>query len=60
MCTNDLAELAWKRIQKAGEKDPVERFDELVRIGLIDKEGRVTKLFGGYAEPDEVYYKLRK
>jgi hypothetical protein len=39
-------------LARAHELPPLERFHRMVRRGLIDKEGRLTKLYGGEAELD--------
>lgn len=50
---SDLAkELA---LLKAARIDPKEHFQELIRKGFINKEGEVTRLIGGGAEPEEEF-----
>ncbi|HTU24656.1 MAG TPA: hypothetical protein VMF30_04625 [Pirellulales bacterium] len=37
---------------EATRLSPAEHFAQMVRDGIIDNEGRVTKLVGGDAEPE--------
>lgn len=37
---------------EATKLPPKENFDRMVAIGLINSEGKLTKLFGGEAEPE--------
>jgi hypothetical protein len=47
-----LAQEALEALRKAPPETPREHFARLVRMGLIDTQGRVTKLYGGEAEPE--------
>lgn len=38
--------------REAMKVPPVERFQRMIRRGLINSEGRLTRLFGGEAEPE--------
>jgi hypothetical protein len=49
---NDLAREALETLQNAPPESPREHLSRLERLGLIDTHGRVTKLFGGEAEPE--------
>lgn len=37
---------------EATELPPKEEFDRMVSIGLINSQGKLTKLYGGTAEPE--------
>lgn len=37
---------------EATDLPPKENFERMVSIGLINSEGKLTKLFGGEAEPE--------
>ena len=50
--TSELARKAREALQKAPPETPKEHFARLVKMGLIDSRGHVTKMFGGEAEPD--------
>jgi len=39
-------------LDEAARIPPREYFQRMVRRGLIDAEGRVTRLYGGEAEPE--------
>jgi hypothetical protein len=39
-------------LEEAAKVPPLERFNRMVRRGLINKEGRLTRLYGGAAEPE--------
>ena len=47
---NQFASELRKRVEAAVARGRV--FDDAVESGLIDREGRLTRLFGGQAEPD--------
>ena len=47
----DLAETARRILERQARVDPRIRFEKMVESGLIDQEGRLTKQFGGDAEP---------
>jgi hypothetical protein len=34
-------------------KDPKQRFAELVKSGIINREGQLTKQYGGEADPED-------
>jgi len=46
-----LAETARRLLEREARVDPRVRFDKMVESGLIDREGHLTKLFGGDADP---------
>ncbi len=48
----ELAQEAQEALAKAPSETPREHFARLVRMGLIDTQGRVTRLYGGEAEPE--------
>jgi hypothetical protein len=48
----EIAEEAWEALRKLPPETPREHFARLVRMGLIDTQGRVTRLYGGEAEPE--------
>ena len=48
---SDLAVTARRLLEREARVDPRVRFDKMVESGLIDREGRLTKLFGGDADP---------
>jgi hypothetical protein len=48
----EIAEEAREALRKAPPETPRECFARLVRMGLIDTQGRVTRLYGGEAEPE--------
>jgi hypothetical protein len=50
--SNELAQEALQALRTAPPESSREHFARLVRMGLIDTQGRVTKLFGGDAEPE--------
>jgi hypothetical protein len=37
-------------LDRASRVDPLERFNQMVELGLIDREGRVSSQLGGDAE----------
>ena len=47
----ELAREAREVLSRRNEK-PGERFDRLVRLGWINRQGEVTRLLGGDAEPE--------
>ena len=47
-----LAALAAENVAAFSRKSPAERFDYLVRQGLVDRDGNLTTLVGGDAQPD--------
>lgn len=49
--TRELAETARRLLKKQAKVEPRVRFQKMVDSGLIDAEGRLTKNFGGDAEP---------
>jgi hypothetical protein len=51
-----LVDLAAEKLRAGQGEPPGALFDHLVKIGFIDREGRVTRLLGGDApmEPDAV------
>lgn len=51
MSTAELAADARKALRESRET-PKERFARLVRIGWINRQGEVTRLLGGDAEPE--------
>lgn len=48
-------EEAKRLLREAGKVPPKVRFERLVKRGLIDRQGRLTRLAGGDAEPDPSY-----
>jgi len=44
--------LARELLAKAAEVSPEERFAEMVEMGLINRDGELTKEFGGDAEAE--------
>lgn len=48
---SDLAETARRLLEREARVDPRVRFEKMVESGLIDRDGRLTKLFGGEADP---------
>jgi len=46
-----VAKAALDLLREAEKTAPAVRFEQLVQRGLIDRQGRVTKLAGGQAEP---------
>jgi hypothetical protein len=48
----EIAEEAREALRKLPPETPREHFARLVRVGLIDTQGRVTRLYGGEAEPE--------
>ena len=48
----ELAQEALEALRRAPPETPREHFARLVRLGLIDPQGRVTRLYGGEAEPE--------
>ena len=49
---HELAQEALAALRNAPPETPREHFVRLVRMGLIDTQGRVTRLCGGDAEPE--------
>lgn len=49
-----LAEITRAALERAGRRPPLEIWEDLIRKGFIDREGRVTRLIGGTAEPEAV------
>ncbi|HET6882237.1 MAG TPA: hypothetical protein VFI31_18880 [Pirellulales bacterium] len=47
----EIAREAREALSRCKEK-PGERFDRLVRLGWINRQGEVTRLLGGNAEPE--------
>lgn len=47
-----LAEITRAAVERAGERPPLQIWEDLIRKGFIDREGRVTRLIGGTAEPE--------
>ena len=45
--------MARELLARLGEVSPRERFADMVRMGLINREGELTKDFGGEADPEE-------
>jgi hypothetical protein len=45
----ELAEKAMRGLVAAGKRSPSKRFAEMVKLGLIDREGRIAKALGGSA-----------
>jgi len=41
------------------ELSPAQGFDKMVEMGLIDREGRLTRLIGGNARPEPVAERRR-
>ena len=39
-------------LKKAGEAPPRKQFGKMVRAGVINREGQITTLYGGRADPD--------
>lgn len=48
----ELALEAVEALRKAPPETPRQHFARLVRMGLINSQGRVTRLYGGEAEPE--------
>lgn len=48
---DEIAREAREALSRRKEK-PGERFDRLVRLGWINRQGEVTRLLGGDAEPE--------
>jgi len=46
------AETLLEAVERAGRRPPLEIWEDLIRKGFIDREGRVTRLIGGVAEPE--------
>lgn len=44
--------MARELLAKLAEIPPIERFEDMVRMGLINRNGELTKQFGGDAEPE--------
>lgn len=55
MTNKDLATLLRRRLDEAKAAGPTRVFDDAVGSGLIDRAGRLTRLYGGDAEPDSAY-----
>jgi hypothetical protein len=49
--SEELAQAARRILERQKGVDPRVRFDKMVERGLIDAEGRLTRDFGGDAEP---------
>ncbi len=47
-----LGEEALAALRAAPRETPEQVFARLVRMGLTDTQGRVTRLYGGEAEPE--------
>jgi hypothetical protein len=47
-----LAEITRAAVEHAGNRPPLEMWEDLIRKGFIDRQGRVTRLIGGRAEPE--------
>jgi hypothetical protein len=50
--SEEAAAVARELLAKLGEISPAERFADMVRMGLINREGELTKDFGGEADPE--------
>jgi hypothetical protein len=50
--SEEAAALARELLAKAAEVPPAERFVEMIEMGLINRDGELTKEFGGDAEPE--------
>jgi len=48
----EIGKEALEALRNAPKETSREHLARLIRIGLIDTEGRVTRLFGGEAEPE--------
>jgi hypothetical protein len=48
----EIADEALEALRRAPPETPREHFARLVRMGLIDTRGRLTRLYGGEAEPE--------
>lgn len=51
--SNSFIEAAKQLLDRFAQKPAKERFDYWVRLGMSDREGRLTKPYGGSAEPEE-------
>ena len=54
-----LAEITRAAVERAGKRPPLEIWEDLIRKGFINREGRVTRLIGGTAEPEPEALRLR-
>ena len=55
--TDDVKELAAKAmegLQEGRRLSPEERFNQMVDLGLIDRDGRVSTQLGGEAETPQI------
>jgi hypothetical protein len=50
LTAKELAARAMESLERASRVDPLERFNKMVELGLIDREGRVSSQIGGDAE----------
>jgi hypothetical protein len=50
-----LAAEAWEALARRPPRAPLERFQELVRLGWINARGQVTTFLGGVVEPEPDY-----
>jgi hypothetical protein len=49
--SQELAEAARRILERQNQVDPRQRFEKMVERGLIDDDGRLTREYGGEAEP---------
>ncbi len=47
-----IAEMRAALKASAGSMTPIEHFERMVQSGLINSQGKLTKLFGGEADPE--------
>ncbi|CAN5299902.1 hypothetical protein BH10PLA2_BH10PLA2_05910 [soil metagenome] len=50
--SREIAKEAMDAMQNGPKETAGQMFARLIRIGLIDTEGQITKLYGGDAEPE--------
>jgi hypothetical protein len=48
----ELSQEALEALRQAPSETPNEHIARLVRLGLVNRQGRLTRLFGGEAEPE--------
>jgi hypothetical protein len=52
MSSREIAKEAMEAIRNGPKETAGQTFARLIRMGLIDTQGQITKLYGGDAEPE--------